>query len=45
MPFYTDLKFIILLLPSKILLKYIALLLTNIPKLKKINLFIVYNKR
>ena len=45
MPSYTALKPIILLLPSKILLKCVALLLTNIPKLKKTNLSIVCNKR
>ena len=45
MPSYTAPKSIILLLPSKMLLKCVVLLLTNIPKLKKTNLFMVCNKR
>ena len=45
MPSYIAPKPIILLLPSKILLKCIILLLTNIPKPKKTNLSMVCNKR
>ena len=48
MPFYITLSHtftLYLLLFTKILSKYVALLFTNIPKLKKVNLSIFCNKR
>ena len=45
MPSYTALKPIILLFLFKMLLKRVALPLTNILKLKKINLSIIYIKK